>query len=102
MANVLDIGVAQAEAAFSEGHVPPLPTTPPPPPGWSPEEEASLRTLVGELGDGREAFEPIAERLGTGRTGGAVRDKWRRMCNKRPPPPPPPPREPSRRTKKRS
>jgi len=46
------------------------------PPRWTSDEEARLRTLVGELGG--EKWKTIAERLGTGRTGHAVEQKWAR------------------------
>ena len=40
------------------------------PPRWTSDEEARLRTIVGELGDegGREKWAKVAKRLGTGRT----------------------------------
>ena len=47
------------------------------PPSWTSDEEASLRTIVGELGG--ETWKTIAERLGTGRTGEAVKKKWAKL-----------------------
>ena len=46
---------------------------------WSADEEASLRRLVGELG--RDAWETIAERLGTGRSASACEQKWQSLMN---------------------
>ena len=46
---------------------------------WSADEEASLRRLVGELG--RDAWETIAERLGTGRSASACEQKWQALMN---------------------
>ena len=43
---------------------------------WTPEEEERLRSLVAELGDNWPA---IAERLGTGRTVGALETKWSKL-----------------------
>ena len=48
-----------------------------PAPRWTSDEEASLRTIVGELGG--EKWKTIAERLGTGRTGHAVEQKWAKL-----------------------
>ena len=56
---------------------PPRPVAPPQPPRWTSDEEARLRTLVGELGG--EKWKTIAERLGTGRTGHAVEQKWAKL-----------------------
>jgi len=47
------------------------------PPRWTHEEETSLRTLVGELGN--DAWATIAARLGTGRTANGVEVKWRKL-----------------------
>ena len=47
-----------------------------------------MRTLVGELGG--EKWKTIAERLGTGRTGHAVEQKWYRLKAKNAAPPPSP------------
>ena len=46
---------------------------------WAADEEASLRRLVGELG--RDAWETIAERLGTGRSASACEQKWQSLMN---------------------
>ena len=47
------------------------------PPRWTHEEETSLRTFVGELGN--DAWATIAARLGTGRTANGVEVKWRKL-----------------------
>ena len=44
---------------------------------WTSDEEARLRTLVGELVG--EKWKTIAERLGTGRTGHAVEQRWEKL-----------------------
>ena len=49
---------------------------------WTPQEEANLQTLMGEMGTGRN-WPAIAERLGTGRTPSAVEDHWRRHTGRR-------------------
>ncbi|CAH0378437.1 unnamed protein product, partial [Pelagomonas calceolata] len=46
-------------------------------PRWTSDEEARLRTLVGEPGG--ETWKTIAESLGTGRTGHAVEQKWAKL-----------------------
>ena len=43
---------------------------------WTPEEEERLRSLVAELGDN---WSLIAERLGTGRSVGALETKWSKL-----------------------
>ena len=63
------------------------PRTAPRPPRWTSHEEARLRTLVGELGG--EKWKTIAKRLGTGRTGHAVRIKWAELKAKNATAPPP-------------
>ena len=49
---------------------------------WTPQEEANLQKLMGEMGTGRN-WPAIAERLGTGRTPSAVEDHWRRHTGRR-------------------
>ena len=43
---------------------------------WTPEEEGRLRSLVAELGDN---WSLVAERLGTGRSVGALETKWAKL-----------------------
>jgi hypothetical protein len=56
----------------------PAPAAPAPtrPSRWTPEEEGRLRSLVAELGDN---WSLVAERLGTGRTVGALETKWSKL-----------------------
>ena len=49
---------------------------------WTPQEEANLQKLMGEMGTGRN-WPAVAERLGTGRTPSAVEDHWRRHTGRR-------------------
>ena len=49
---------------------------------WAAAEEASLRNLVGELG---EAWESVAARLGTGRSASAAEQKWQALGRARSP-----------------
>ena len=46
------------------------------PPRWTPEEEETLRGLVADLGDN---WPVIAKRLASGRSAGAVEQKWMRL-----------------------
>ena len=57
-------------------------------PPWNSDEEERLRTLVGELGG--EKWKTIAERLGTGRSGHAVEQKWAKLKAKNAAAPPSP------------
>ena len=66
----------------------------PRPPSWTSDEEAHLRTLVRTL-VGKETWNTIAERLGTGRTGRAVGQKWGKLKAKNASAPPPPPVAPA-------
>ena len=56
----------------------PAPAAPAPtrPSRWTPEEEGRLRSLVAELGDN---WSLVAERLGTGRSVGALETKWAKL-----------------------
>ena len=47
------------------------------PPRWTPEEEKQLRKLAGELGDARESWSAIAERLGSVRSAQACEAHWK-------------------------
>ena len=63
----------------ADGSVQPPPTKP----AWTADEESRLCQLVIELGSGSSAWPTIAERLGTGRTPGAVHEHWRIMREQR-------------------
>ena len=50
---------------------------------WTADEESRLTQLVSELGSSATAWETIAERLGTGRSTGALQQHWEIMNGKR-------------------
>ena len=69
----------KAPDAAPQVPVPPQAATAPAPTRpsrWTPEEEGRLRSLVAELGDN---WSLVAERLGTGRSVGALETKWAKL-----------------------
>ena len=77
-ANQLKTHIAASEAQLVERMATAVATAAKPRGRWSPDEDARLRNMVGDLG-ARSDWRAIAARLGTDRTAGAVEGHWRTL-----------------------